>query len=116
MKEDIENLSEDVQEYLGRRVDNLKMRVVEELSVMMGDMLALMVIFFMLFAAFLFILVGAVAAIAQVLGFVPAMMIAGAAIAITALVVYLMRTRIFIDTLVKHLCRLLAVRKEARNE
>lgn len=116
MKEELENLSKDVQEYLGRRIDDIKMRVVEEVSVIMGDMLASMVIFFMLFTAFLFILAGIVAALAQAVGFVWAMVLAGVAIAAAAFVVYLFRTRLFVDTFVKHMCRLLSVRKEGVDE
>lgn len=115
MKEEIENLAEDVQEYLLRHAENIRMRVVEELSVIMGDMLASLVIFFMLFTAFLFILVGAVAALTQLIGFVYAMMLAGVAILAAALAVYLLRIRIFVDTLVKHFSRLLSVRKEVRD-
>lgn len=115
MKEEIENLAEDVQEYLLRHAENFRMRVVEELSVIMGDMLASLVIFFMLFTAFLFILVGAVAALTQLVGFVYAMMLAGVVILAAALAVYLLRIRIFVDTLVKHFSRLLSVRKEVRH-
>ena len=116
MKEEIENLAEDVQEYPLRHAENVKMRVIEELSVIMGDMLASLVIFFMLFTAFLFILVGAVAALAQLVGFVYAIMLAGAVIMAAALAVYFLRIRIFVDTLVKHFSRLLSVRKEVRDE
>ncbi|MBR3907899.1 MAG: hypothetical protein IKJ61_07345 [Bacteroidaceae bacterium] len=116
MKEELDNLSKDVQEYLGRRIDDIKMRAVEEVSVIMGDMLASMVIFFMLFTAFLFILAAAVVALTRVAGFVLAMILAGVAIVATAFVVYLFRTRFFVDTLVKHMCRLLAVRKEGIDE
>ena len=116
MMEEIENLAEDVQEYLVRHAANIKMRVVEELSIIMGEMLASLVIFFMLFTAFLFILVGAVAALTQMIGFVYAMMLAGAAIVAAALAVYFLRIRIFVDTLVKHFCRLLSVRKEVHDE
>jgi fatty acid desaturase len=116
MSDGFENLSKDVQEYIARRVDNLKMTMAEELSIMMGDMLAYLVLFFMLFAAFLFVLAGAVAALAQVIGFVYAMMLAAAAIAVAALAVYFFRTAIFVNTIVKHLCRLLSVRKEVGNE
>ncbi len=115
MREEIENLSEDVQEYLGRRMDNIKMRTVEEVSVIMGDMLASMVIFFMLFTAFLFVLAGAVAALTMAVGLVLAMVLAGLAIAAAAFAVYALRTRIFVNTLVRHLCRLLSVRKEVAN-
>lgn len=116
MKEEIENLAEDVQEYLVRYADNIKMRVVEELSIMMGDMLASLVISFMLFTAFLFILVGAVAALTYVIGFVYAMILAGVTILAAAVSVYLLRIRIFVNTLVKHFSRLLSVRKEVGNE
>ena len=113
MKEEIENLAEDVQEYLLRHAENVKMRVVEELSVIMGDMLASLVIFFMLFTAFLFILIAAVAALSQLVGFVIAMVIAGILLLVVAFVVYSLRVRIFTDGIVRHLCRLMSVRKEA---
>ena len=116
MNDGFENLSKDVQEYVVRRVENIKMTMAEELSIMLGDMLAALALFFMLFAAFLFVLVGAVAALAQVIGFVYAMMFAAAVIAVVAFVVYFFRTAIFVNTMVRHLCRLLSVRKEVGNE
>ena len=116
MKKEFENLTEDVQEYIGRRVDNIKMRIVEELSVIMGDMLASLVIFIMLFTAFLFILIGVVTALAYMIGFVYAMVLAGGIIIAVSAIIYLSRAWLFVDTIVKHLCRLLAVRKEVDNE
>ena len=38
--DDFDNLSKDAQEYLKRRVDGVKMDVIEELSVMMGNAFA----------------------------------------------------------------------------
>lgn len=116
MNDGFENLSKDVQEYIVRRVDNVKMTMAEELSIMMGDMLAALVLFFMLFAAFLFVLIGAVAALAQIIGFVYAMLLAAAIIAAVALILYSYRTAIFVNTMVKHLCRLLSIKKEVRDE
>ena len=47
--EDFDNLSKDAQEYLKRRVEGVKMGVVEELSVMMGNAFASLVLFLFLF-------------------------------------------------------------------
>ena len=56
MNESFENLSKDAQEYITRRVDDIKMTMVEELSVMMGDVFAGLLLFIMLFVAFLCVL------------------------------------------------------------
>lgn len=116
MNESFENLSKDAQEYIIRRVDDIKMTMVEELSVMMGDVFAGMLLLIMLFVAFLFVLVAAVAALAQVIGFIYAMVLAGVAIVVAALVLYRMRATIFVNTMVRHMCRILAIRKEVGDE
>ena len=114
--DNFQNLSKDAQEYLKRSIDDVKMTVVEELSVMVGDIIASLALFLILFVAFLFILVGAVVALALVIGFVPSMAVAGFVLAVLAFVVYSQRARIFTNAIVRHLCRILSVRKEGVDE
>ena len=114
--EDFDNLSKDAQEYLKRRVEGVKMGVVEELSVMMGNAFASLVLFLFLFEALLFILIAVVVVLSRVVDVVVAMLIAGALLVVLAAVVYFLRERIFTDGIVRHLCRLFSVRKEAGDE
>lgn len=114
--EDFDNLSMDAQEYLKRRVEGVKMGVVEELSVMMGNAFASLVLFLFLFEALLFILIAVVVVLSRVVDVVVAMLIAGALLVVLAAVIYFMRERIFTDGIVRHLCRLFLVRKEAGDE
>ena len=114
--EDFDNLSKDAQEYLKRRVEGVKMGVVEELSVMMGNAFASLVLFLFLFEALLFILIAVVVMLSRVVDVVVAMLIAGALLVVLAAVIYFLRVRIFTDGIVRHLCRLFSVRKEAGDE
>lgn len=114
--EDFDNLSKDAQEYLKRRVEGVKMGVVEELSVMMGNAFASLVLFLFLFEALLFILIAVVVVLSRVVDVVVAMLIAGALLVVLAAVIYFLRVRIFTDGIVRHLCRLFSVRKEAGDE
>ena len=114
--EDFDNLSKDAQEYLKRRVEGVKMGVVEELSVMMGNAFASLVLFLFLFEALLFILIAVVVVLSRVVDVVVAMLIAGALLVVLAAVIYFLRERIFTDGIVRHLCRLFSVRKEAGDE
>lgn len=114
--EDFDNLSKDAQEYLKRRVEGVKMGVVEELSVMMGNAFASLVLFLFLFEALLFILIAVVVVLSRVVDVVVAMLIAGALLVVLAAVIYSLRERIFTDGIVRHLCRLFLVRKEAGDE
>ena len=114
--EDFDNLSKDAQEYLKRRVDGVKMGVVEELSVMMGNAFASLVLFLFLFEALLFILIAVVVVLSRVVDVVVAMLIAGVLLVVLAAVIYFLRVRIFTDGIVRHLCRLFSVRKEAGDE
>ena len=109
--EDFDNLSKDAQEYLKRRVDGVKMGVVEELSVMMGNAFASLVLFLFLFEALLFILIAVVVVLSRVVDVVVAMLIAGGLLVVLAAVIYFLRVRIFTDGIVRHLCRLFSVRK-----
>ena len=92
------------------------MGVVEELSVMMGNAFASLVLFLFLFEALLFILIAVVVVLSRVVDVVVAMLIAGALLVVLAAVVYFLRERIFTDGIVRHLCRLFSVRKEAGDE
>ena len=114
--EDFDNLSKDAQEYLKRRVEGVKMGVVEELSVMMGNAFASLVLFLFLFEALLFILIAVVVVLSRVVDVVVAMLIAGALLVVLAAVIYFLRERIFTDGIVRHLCRLFSVRTEAGDE
>ena len=114
--EDFDNLSKDAQEYLKRRVDGVKMGVVEELSVMMGNAFASLVLFLFLFEALLFILIAVVVVLSRVVDVVVAMLIAGGLLVVLAAVIDFLRVRIFTDGIVRHLCRLFSVRKEAGDE
>ena len=114
--EDFDNLSKDAQEYLKRRVEGVKMGVVEELSVMMGNAFASLVLFLFLFEALLFIRIAVVVVLSRVVDVVVAMLIAGALLVVLAAVIYFLRVRIFTDGIVRHLCRLFSVRKEAGDE
>ena len=114
--EDFDNLSKDAQEYLKRRVEGVKRGVVEELSVMMGNAFASLVLFLFLFEALLFILIAVVVVLSRVVDVVVAMLIAGALLVVLAAVIYFLRVRIFTDGIVRHLCRLFSVRKEAGDE
>ena len=114
--DDFDNLSKDAQEYLKRRVEGVKMGVVEELSVMMGNAFASLVLFLFLFEALLFILIAVVVVLSRVMDVVVAMLIAGALLVVLAAVIYFLRVRIFTDGIVRHLCRLFSVRKEAGDE
>ena len=114
--EDFDNLSKDAQEYLKRRVEGVKMGVVEELSVMMGNAFASLVLFLFLFEALLFILIAVVVVLSRVVDVVVAMLIAGVLLVVLAAVIYFLRERIFTDGIVRHLCRLFSVRKEAGDE
>ena len=114
--EDFDNLSKDAQEYLKRRVEGVKMGVVEELSVLMVNAFASLVLFLFLFEALLFILIAVVVVLSRVVDVVVAMLIAGALLVVLAAVIYFLRVRIFTDGIVRHLCRLFSVRKEAGDE
>ena len=114
--EDFDNLSKDAQEYLKRRVDGVKMGVVEELSVMMGNAFASLALFLFLFEALLFILIAVVVVLSRVVDVVVAMLIAGGLLVVLAAVIYFLRVWIFTDGIVRHLCRLFSVRKEAGDE
>ena len=114
--EDFDNLSKDAQEYLKRRVEGVKIGVVEELSVMMGNAFASLVLFLFLFEALLFILIAVVVVLSRVVDVVVAMLIAGALLVVLAAVIYFLRVRIFTDGIVRHLCRLFSLRKEAGDE
>ena len=101
LKEDFESLAKDVQEYLKRSLDNTKLTLVEELSLMIGNALATMIVTMMLFVALLFILAAMVALLSEVVGFVLAMLIAGMNIVRSGLLQGLKRKRLYVTAAMK---------------
>lgn len=105
--ENIENISRDSQEFVKRSIDSIKLHFVENLSLLLGDLICGFILFVLLFTAFLLLLCGLVVLVAPFMGFPAAILLAMLLLFAAALMVYMCRTRLFVDRLVRRLVGML---------
>lgn len=107
IKENLENLYNDANEYVKRGIYSYKFLLIETISLLYGDVVCGFVLFMLLFLALIFLLVTMVAVLAPAIGFVTALLLAVALLVIIAFFVYRFRIRLFVDRAVKRFCRIL---------
>lgn len=103
---DIENLSKDALEYVKRSMDGCKLRLVESLSLLFGDVLCAFVLSMLLFVAYLALLVAAAIWLLPLLGLPLAIVAVAALLLFTAWIVYVLRERLFVDRMVRRLAKI----------
>ena len=103
---DIENLSKDALEYVKRSMDGCKLRLVENLSLLLGDVICVFVLSMLLFVAYLALLVAAVIWLLPLLGLPLAIVTVAALLLLTAWIVYALRERLFVDRMVRRFAKI----------
>ena len=98
---DIENISKVALEYVKRSMDGCKLRLVENLSLLFGDVICMFVLYMLLVVAYLAMLVAIVICLLPLIGLPLAIVAFAALLLLTAWVVYLMRERLFVDKMVR---------------
>ena len=103
---DIENISKDALEYLKKSIDGCRLRLVESLSLLFGDVICIFVLSMLLFVAYLALMVAVVILLLPLIG-LPLSIIAVALFSLlTAFIVYLLKERLFVDRMVQHFVRI----------
>ena len=103
---DIENISKDALEYVKRSMDGCKLRLVESLSLLFGDVMCAFVLSMLLFVAYLALLVAVVIWLLPLLGLPLAIVAVAALLLFTAWVVYAQRERLFVDRMVRRFVKI----------
>ena len=103
---DIEDISKDALEYLKRGIDGCKLRLVENLSLLFGDVVCFFVLFMLLFVAYLALMVAIVILLLPLIGLPLAIVAVAVLLLLTAWVVYLLRERIFVDRVVRRFVKI----------
>lgn len=103
---DIGNISKDALEYLKRSMDGCKLRLVENLSLLLGDVICGFVLFMLLFVAYLALMVAIVILLLPLIGLPLSIVVVALVLLLTAFIVYMLRERLFIDGIVRHLSRM----------
>lgn len=112
---DIENISKDALEYLKRSVDGCKLRLIENLSLLFGDVICFFVLFMLLFVAYLALMVAFVILLLPLMGLPLSIIAVSLLLLFTALVVFLLREHLFVDRMVRHFARMFFEEKD-KNE
>ena len=116
IKENFDKLSDTTQRYVDMKVDNLKLHVVEKLSVMCNDVLSYAFIYMFALIAFVFLLIALIAFLSSSIGIVYSAISVATLLVVTAFVLYLFRKRLFLNAMVKCFCRMFFNREEEYDE
>lgn len=103
---DIEKISKDALEYIKRGMDGCKLRLVENLSLLFGDVMCAFVLSMLLFVAYLALLVAVVIWLLPLLGLPLAIVTVAALLLFTAWIVYALRERLFVDRMVRRFAKI----------
>ena len=103
---EIENISKDALEYLKRSIDGCKLRLIENLSLLFGDVICFFVLSMLLFVAYMALMVAIVIVLLPVIGLPLAIVAVALLLLITAMVLYMLRERLFADRMVKRFVKI----------
>lgn len=103
---EIEKISKDALEYLKRGIDGCKLRLIENLSLLFGDVICFFVLSMLLFVAYMALMVAIVIVLLPVIGLPLAIVAVALLLLITAMVLYLLRERLFADRMVKRFVKI----------
>ena len=103
---DIENISKDALEYLKRSMDGCKLRMVENLSLLLGDVICGFVLSMLLLVAYLALITVVAILLIPLIGLPLSIVAVAVLLLLTAWVIYMLRERLFADRLVKHFAKM----------
>lgn len=106
LKQNFDRLVRDAREYLGLKTDELRLLLVDNLSVFMSDLLSWLAIFAIVQIALVCLLAVVIIAIASVAGYMWAFAVVAFVLLAVAGVFYLLRDRLFADIAVERFCRM----------
>lgn len=106
IKKNFEKLTDDVQQYIDLKTDNIKLQVVENISLFCCDLLSYAVISVLAFLIIFFLLLAGLILLAPVIGLLQSLLAIATLLAIISAVVYYARKRLFANTIVIRFCRM----------
>ncbi len=111
----IEEISKDALEYLKRSADGCKLRLIEGLSLLMGDIVCGFALSVLLLVALFMLIAAMVVVLVPLIGVALSMVVAALLLFAVALLVYLLRGSLFTDRVVRHFVTMF-FGKERKNE
>jgi hypothetical protein len=106
LRSNLDEMSKDALEFLRRSMNGCKLRLVENLSLLMGGLVCGFVLFQLLFVAYLALIVAIVILLLPHIGLPLSIVVAALLMLLTAMIVYMLRERLFVDGIVRHLSRI----------
>ncbi len=116
VKQNFDRLSREVQETLNIEMDGIKLSLVESLSLFFADILSWLLVAVFSLLSLLGFLAAAVVAIAAVMGYALSFVVVAFLLLSVALLLYMLRGRLFTDMAVARFCRMFFRDKEGGNE
>lgn len=112
VKENFDNLSRDAQQFLDLKIEEVKLSLVERLSLLFADALAWLVFSAFLLLALLCLLVAVVILLSAFIGLLPSLFVVALLLLVVAWLLYAMRGSLFGDMMVARLYKLFFDEKE----
>ena len=105
--ENFDKFTDSVKKYLNLKSDDVKLLLVENLSLLSSDVLSVVIALFFLSTAIFFALLAILILLSQYIGFILSSFVICTSLASIALVVYLFRRLIFANIFVARFCKML---------
>lgn len=116
IQKNFDRLSRDAREFLNLKVEEIKLSLVERLSLFFADALSwLAIIIFLLLSSMCFLVV-IVALLSMYIGLVPALLLVAFLLLASAVVLYLMREHLFANVMVARFYRMFFSENDDENE
>lgn len=103
---DIENISKDALEYVKRSMEGCKLRMVENLSLLFGDVICGFVLSMLLLVAYLALMTAIAMLLMPLIGLPLSIIAVAVLLLLTAWVVYMFRERLFVDRMVRRFAKM----------
>lgn len=116
IKKNIEILTDDASEYIDACLDVLKLRLLERLSLLLSDLLSYLILLQLLFVAAIFVAVALLLALAPLTGYICGALIIASLLLLAAIVLSLFSRRIFVNSIVARMSRILFSKDNYDNE
>ncbi|MBQ6693409.1 MAG: hypothetical protein IJN24_00860 [Bacteroidaceae bacterium] len=115
-KENFDKLTNFTQQYIDLKVDDVKLHVIENLSVLCGDLLSFVVVSVFAVLSLFFLIVAGIICLVPLVGLLWSVIIAVALLAVVSSVLYFARRKIFANVMVGRFCRMFFPKDDMKDE
>lgn len=116
LKENFDKLSDGAQQYIDLKVDNIKLHIVENMSLFCSDLLSRAVVGLFAIMALFFAMIAVVLFFAMYVGLLYAFLIVAGILLLVGALFYFFRKSIFANVMVGRFCRMFFPKNDVEDE